>query len=86
MGGNPRTPRVDYNNGKTFIDGVWHKYCYTCQEHKPLDEFYTNKDGTHITPCKACRRAAKAAYQKAHPEKNREYVRRWYRRQRGQGI
>lgn len=68
--GRPRTP-------EQVIDGVMHKFCPECETFVELESGYYRgrKDGSVITPCKACRKVLTNAWRQRNPERTREITR-----------
>ena len=64
--GRPRTP-------EQIIDGVMHKFCPECEEFVELGTGYYRgrKDGSVITPCKACKRMLLNQWRRANPDRVR---------------
>lgn len=64
------------------IDGVQQKKCNHCDRWQTLENFYTNKEGKYLLPCKECRREHSKEWRDNNPEKRREQWNRWARKQR----
>jgi hypothetical protein len=59
------------------------KACTKCGETKTLDEFYVRKNGIHAgrveACCKDCSRRSFAEYRGLHREKNKAYIKEYYK-------
>lgn len=69
-------------------DGVMYLRCADCGDLKPETEFYATKGGwfRRHSVCKRCMIVRATAYHRAHPEKQREAVRRYEARQRAKRM
>lgn len=52
------------------------KACTTCNQTKPVTEFYRSKD-SYTNQCKSCRRVSQKKYIERNPEKVKVYLSRF---------